>query len=148
MDKLIFLPPPLIALLLAGTGIGLDHLLPELPSLALPGLGVVMMAAGFFLLISALLSFRSFRTTVIPHGDPSALITLGPYLWTRNPIYLGLTTVLFGFTLYFGGLAIFLAPPVLAGLLGRIHIPHEEAKLSSRFGDAYEAYRQRVARWL
>lgn len=148
MDKLVFIPPPLIALLLAGTGVGLDRQLPNLPVLALPGLGVVIMAVGFFLLISALLSFRSFRTTVIPHGDPRALITLGPYLWTRNPIYLGLATALFGFALYFGGLVVFLAPPVLAGLIGRIHIPHEETKLSSRFGEVYEEYRRRVARWL
>lgn len=148
MDKLVLIPPPLIAALLAGAGVGIDSMFPGLPVLVLPPLGVLLMAEGGVLVASTLLSFRLFRTTVIPHGDPTAFITLGPYLWSRNPIYLGLVMILSGFALYFSGLFLFLAPLVFLGLIGKIHVPHEEAKLSSRFGEAYAEYRDRVARWL
>lgn len=148
MDKLILLPPPLVALALAGAGVAVDRLLLAWPVLALPLLGLLLIAVGLLLLISSAVSFRRFRTTIIPHGDPAVLITAGPYLWTRNPIYLALLTVLSGFALYFGGLALFLAPPAFYAVIGRVHIPHEEAKLSARFGETYGEYRQRVACWL
>jgi protein-S-isoprenylcysteine O-methyltransferase Ste14 len=148
MDKLISLPPPVIALLLVGMGFGLDLLIPGLPALQLPLLGIVLMATGVFLAALALLNFRSFRTTAIPHGNPTALVTTGPYVWTRNPMYLGVLTALCGFAFYFGGLPLFIAPPAFFVLIGQAHIPYEESKLSSRFGEAYAKYRRLVERWL
>jgi protein-S-isoprenylcysteine O-methyltransferase Ste14 len=148
MEKLIFVPPPLIALLLVSLAFGLDRLLPKLPAVPLPGLGIVLMASGVFLGASALLNFRWLRTTFIPHGDPTALVTLGPYRWTRNPMYLGLFTTLLGFACYFGKLPLFLVPPAFFLIIDRCHISYEEAKLLGLFGEAYAEFRRRVARWL
>jgi protein-S-isoprenylcysteine O-methyltransferase Ste14 len=148
MDKLISLPPPLIALLLVGLGFGLDLLVPGLPALPLPLLGVVLMSVGVFLAVLALLNFRGFRTTALPHGNPSVLVTTGPYAWTRNPMYLGLLTALCGFAFYFGSLPLFVAPPAFFALMNRTHIPYEESKLLGRFGEAYAKYRRLVERWL
>jgi protein-S-isoprenylcysteine O-methyltransferase Ste14 len=106
------------------------------------------MAAGLSLGLLALLHFRQRRTTFVPHGEPTALVMAGPYMWTRNPMYLGLFTLLLGFALYSGGLPLFLAPAAFSLILDRAHIPYEEARLSKLFGEAYNEYQKRVARWL
>lgn len=148
MEKLVLVPPPFIALLLIGTAFGLESLVPRLPSFPLPGLGILLMATGAFLGASALQNFRRHRTTFVPHADPTTLVTVGPYLWTRNPMYLGLCTVLLGFACYFGALPLLLVPPAFFLIIDRIHIPYEEAKLARLFGEPYSALRRQVARWL
>jgi protein-S-isoprenylcysteine O-methyltransferase Ste14 len=148
MEKLVFVPPPIIALLLIGLAFGVDCLLPKLPLLRLPGLGILLMATGFFLGITALLNFRRHRTTFVPHGNPTVLVTRGSYIWTRNPMYLGLFTALLGFACYFGNLLLFLVPLAFFLIIDRHHIPYEEAKLLQLFGDDYGEFRQQVARWL
>jgi protein-S-isoprenylcysteine O-methyltransferase Ste14 len=148
MEKAVFAPPPLIALALIGLAFGVSLLLPGLPAARLPLLGTLLMASGTFLGLSALLNFRQHRTTFVPHGEPTALVRLGPYGWTRNPMYLGLSTALLGFAFYFGSLPLFFVPPAFYLIIDRVHIPYEEAKLSHLFDGAYEEYRQRVGRWL
>jgi protein-S-isoprenylcysteine O-methyltransferase Ste14 len=148
MEKLIFFPPPAVALLLLAVAFGLDRLLPHLPSVHLPGLGVLLMVSGIFLGLMALGNFRRRRTTFVPHGAPSTLVTEGPYLWTRNPMYLGLLTALLGIACYLGKLPFYLAAPGFFLVIDRHHIPYEEAKLLGLFGEAYAEFRRRVARWL
>lgn len=148
MNKLVLVPPPVVALLLLGLGFGLDALFPALPRIVLPGLGIVLAATGLTLGLLALLRFKEQRTTPIPHGEPSALVLSGPYLWTRNPMYLGLLTAVGGCALYFGALPLFIALPGFFVLVGKVHIAHEEAKLAGLFGEAYAAFKASVPRWL
>lgn len=148
MNRFVILPPPVLALSLLALGYGLDHLFPGLPRPHLPLLGVILMASGLALGLMSLAFFRQHRTTPIPHGEPSALVLKGPYLWTRNPMYLGLLTASLGVACYLGGLPLFLAPPAFCALINRIHIPHEEAKLAGLFGGDYAEFRDRTARWL
>jgi protein-S-isoprenylcysteine O-methyltransferase Ste14 len=148
MHKLVLVPPPVIALLLLGLGFGLDALFPGLPKIALPALGIVLAASGIALGVLALLRFKAQGTTPIPHGEPSALVLAGPYLWTRNPMYLGLLTALAGCVLYFGGSPLFIALPGFFVLISKVHIAHEEAKLAGLFGEAYAAFKASVPRWL
>lgn len=148
MEKLVLVPPPVIALVLLGLAYGLEQALPGLTLLrASPG-GFVLAGAGFLLALSALLGFLKQRTTPIPHGEPSALVVAGAYRWTRNPMYLGIFTALLGVALYLGTLPFFLVPPAFVLAIGRIHIPFEEAKLAGLFVAAYEDFKARVPRWL
>lgn len=147
MAKLIFVPPPVIALVLLGLAYALEKALPGLALLHAPLGGFALVGAGVLLAVSALLGFLKQRTTPIPHGEPSALVVTGAYRWTRNPMYLGVFTVLFGVALYFGTLPFFLVPPAFVLAIGRIHVPFEEAKLAGLFGTAYEDFKARVPRW-
>ena len=77
----------------------------------------------------------------------SALITEGPYRFSRNPLYLGGN--LFGFL----GAALVVGSPgtIVLTLLGLIAtdrmIRREERQLEARFGDEWRSYRRRVRRW-
>ena len=146
---LIRLPPPVIALCLLATAGFIHGVLPVLEILpATPAGGFVWGGSGLALALTAAFQFKTLKTTVLPMGTPSELVTLGAYLWTRNPMYLGLLTTLVGFALFIGTLPFFLVPWAFFLTVNRVHIPYEEAVLNQQFGPTYERYAKRVNRWL
>lgn len=113
------------------------------------GPGWALVAAGAVLMAWAAGTMARARTTVIPHEQPSRLVTAGPFAVTRNPIYLADVLVLTGLCLVFG--APLAALPLAAGFVAVISarfIQPEEARLAAAFPEAFAAYRRRVRRWL
>lgn len=146
-------PPPLIFLLPLGVGIWLHHLIPLLHVTGTAG--TLLRRAGAVLVILALLligwamrSFRRMRTSVIPVQPSSALVLLGPYRHTRNPMYLSMTLLYLGMTLWTLALWPLLFLPVILIIMQRAVIGREEAYLARRFGEEYLAYRAQVRRWI
>ena len=79
---------------------------------------------------------------------PTALVTRGPFRFSRNPIYLGFLLIYAGGGLLLNSLwIVLLVSGVIAGLTQAI-IVRDEQLLEKRFGDEYRAYRARVRRWL
>ncbi len=148
MNTLFFFPPPMVALLLVWVAYGLDKSFPGLELVPASTGGLAWLASGVALAASAAYQFRQLKTTVLPFGSPTQLVTLGAYLWTRNPMYLGLLTALIGFAFYMGTLPFWLVPPAFFLIINRIHIPYEEARLTDAFGEDYRRYVERVRRWL
>jgi len=128
----------------------LNRLLPL--SLAFPKalgwLGYVLVLAGVGSAFSAMSQFRKAQTTVDPHGSVSAIVSSGPYRFSRNPIYLGLTCFLIGFPLIFQTYWGLILSVVFIMLINTLVIQHEEAYLEKKFGDVYSSYKSRVRRWL
>ena len=148
MNKLNLFPPPVVALLLLGVAFGFHRVFPALEILPPTAGGIAWLGAGLALSASAAWQFRQVKTTVLPFGTPQQLVTLGAYLWTRNPMYLGLLTALIGCAFYMGALPFWLVPAGFFLIINRLHIPYEEAKLTDVFGADYTRYQQRVNRWL
>lgn len=110
--------------------------------------GLLLIAAGVGLAAWAALEFRRAGTTVIPHREPEALVTGGPYRFSRNPIYLADMAILAGWCLLCGTLAgLILLAPFFAVLERRFIFP-EEARLTAALGKPYTDYAARVRRWL
>ncbi len=86
--------------------------------------------------------------TPAPVAPPTALVAAGPYRWTRNPMYVGVTAVLLGEALACWSL------PLLLHALGTwttmclFVLLYEEPALTRRFGESYLAYRRAVPRWI
>jgi protein-S-isoprenylcysteine O-methyltransferase Ste14 len=146
----VIAPPPLLyggALLV---GAGLDRLIP-LPVLA-AGMGktpgIVLIAVGLLLGGWCVALFLSAGTAVQPHHPSTAIVTTGPYRWSRNPIYLALTAVSVGLGLWANSAWMLglLLPTLVIMRIGVIG--PEERYLEAKFGDAYRAYKARVRRWL
>jgi protein-S-isoprenylcysteine O-methyltransferase Ste14 len=78
-------------------------------------------------------------------APPQRLITTGPYVLCRNPMFLGAILYYFGLgSLLFSIIAGFLAF-ILGFLIGGLyHRFIEEKELVLKFGEEYEAYRRRV----
>jgi protein-S-isoprenylcysteine O-methyltransferase Ste14 len=110
--------------------------------------GTLFLAAGLVVIAWGLLTFFRARTAVMPHHSASRLVTHGPYRFTRNPMYLGMTLLHLGLALRANmGWPLLLLPLVLYTLY-RLVISREERYLTSAFGAAYEDYRRRVRRWI
>jgi protein-S-isoprenylcysteine O-methyltransferase Ste14 len=99
---------------------------------------------------AAMIQFRRAHTTIDPHKPETAnaLVTSGVYAWTRNPMYLGLSTLLLGWAITLGTLSPLAGPVLFVLLIQRVQILPEEHALRMRFGQDYDQYCRRVNRWL
>jgi len=146
--KLVFIPPPVYALLLLALAQLLAVWLPLPVDLSAEWLALLLGAAGIGLLLWAWFHFRQWRTTPVPFGTPSALVLTGPYRWTRNPMYLGIVLVLVGLVFLLGSPWFLLVPAGFWQIVNRLFIPYEEARLTELFGRDYQAFTVTVRRWL
>ncbi|HEY5984602.1 MAG TPA: isoprenylcysteine carboxylmethyltransferase family protein [Anaerolineales bacterium] len=146
----VAVPPPLVFLFFLLAALGLNVALPlPAPWLAiLRPLGGVAVLAGVLLGPWAVSRMRKYRTSPSPDKPTAVLITDGPYGIMRNPIYVGFTLIVIGFSLVAGTLWGLLLAPFLIMAATRLVVVHEEEYLASRFGQRYEDYRSRVRRWL
>jgi protein-S-isoprenylcysteine O-methyltransferase Ste14 len=98
--------------------------------------------------LSAFISFRRARTTVIPGRAANALVTSGPYQITRNPMYVSFAVLYTGVTLWLNTWWPALVLPVVIFVIDRAVIRSEERYLGAAFPKEYAEYRARVRRWL
>ncbi len=112
----------------------------------LVGGGLILI--GLVLLVIAGGLFKRAGTDMIPFRDVSALVTTGVYRFTRNPMYLGMLSVLLGCAITVGSSFALLIPPAFAIIIEWRFIRPEEGMLRDLFGEEYVAYCKRVRRWL
>jgi len=98
----------------------------------------------------AIAAFRRARTTVNPSKpiEASAMITSGVYRVSRNPMYLGLLLVLFGWATALSNPLAFALLPAFVAYITRFQISPEERALFSKFGSEFVTYKESVRRWL
>ncbi len=141
--------PPLLALVCLVVALALHFVMPEPRTVYVHHvLGLLLTAGGIGLSFYAAALFQALDTTKNPYGEPSKLVTPMPYTFTRNPMYLGLTTALVGLAVFFGSVVMLLAPAVFFTVIDRVVIPQEEQTMERRFGAEYLEYKGRVRRWL
>jgi len=111
-------------------------------------LAVAWFAHLFFPIGWALLALVQAGNDPRPDRPDAAMVTTGPFRFSRNPIYLGFLVVVLGFALRWGDLWGWLALIICHFALDRLVVAKEEAYLTTRFGAAYEGYRKQVRRWV
>jgi protein-S-isoprenylcysteine O-methyltransferase Ste14 len=128
----------------------LDRVLPMWRWHWAPGrwLGIALVVAGLSLTLASARLFRRRKTAIKPFEQSSVLVVEGPYRVSRNPMYVGLCTVLAGIGLLLESFAPLVVIPVFVGVIRTRFIAAEEQMLAQQFGDAYAEYRSRVRRWL
>jgi len=80
--------------------------------------------------------------------DKSYLLMRGPYAFSRHPMYLSELALLFGWSIFYGSVAVLIVFVVGCVFFNFVKVPHEERALEARFGEAYREYKKRVPRWL
>lgn len=111
--------------------------------------GVVLIVFGIALSAWARLTFSRHGAEILPWSDAhSALVTSGPFRFSRNPMYLGLVVIGVGVALAAGTWLMWLVPVVVFALDQFVIIPFEEQSVERTFGEAFRAYRARVRRWI
>jgi protein-S-isoprenylcysteine O-methyltransferase Ste14 len=100
--------------------------------------------------LSALVVQRFARasTPVSPLRATRALVTTGPYRYSRNPDYLGQAGIFIGAAIVSNRLWPVLVLPAVLSIVRWTVIEREEQYLARLFGDAYREYARRVPRWI
>ena len=148
----LFLRALFAFLLLPGTiGFAVPLLLvePEFRERPLHAAGFILVTLGIVLLLACVREFYvAGKGTLAPWSPPKHLVTSGPYRFSRNPMYVAMSSLLIGWAWLFGSPALgwwavfMIAAFHLRSLLG------EEPRLARVFGDSWTAYRARAPRWV
>jgi protein-S-isoprenylcysteine O-methyltransferase Ste14 len=112
-------------------------------------LGLVPLMVGFAALLWCVRDFYvAGKGTLAPWAQPTELVVVGLYRYSRNPMYIAVTLMLLGWAFAFGsnGLLVYAAAVVLAFHL--MVVLGEEPWLVRTHGSIWEQYKSRVPRWL
>jgi protein-S-isoprenylcysteine O-methyltransferase Ste14 len=93
-------------------------------------------------------TMKAAGTNVNPGLPALAIVSHGPFAFTRNPLYLSLIALFtaIGLTLASPAFLVLVAPLVLVLHFGVVR--REERYLDAKFGDTYRGYKARVRRWI
>ena len=153
MNALALKVPPVAQVIITAAAMyGVSKMVPALTfslngSTALAvGLGVMGMSLG----VMGVTQFRKAQTTPNPQAleKVSSLVTSGIYRYSRNPMYLGLVLILLGWAFYLSHFLAFVLLPVFILYMTRFQIQPEEQMMARTFGKTYQAYLNKVRRWI
>ena len=121
---------------------------PLLGFLSLRVIGALMIVAGLPVLLD---SFARFAVqglgTPAPVAPPQHLVINGLYRHVRNPMYVAVSSLIFGQGLLFGNVSVLEYGFVVWLTFFAFVLLYEEPALRGKFGEQYEEYCIRVPRW-
>ncbi|MDB6056807.1 MAG: putative protein-S-isoprenylcysteine methyltransferase-like protein [Verrucomicrobiales bacterium] len=146
------IPPPIVTALFGAAMWGVAQISPrvDLATGIRTPIACLFFVMGVTVSGSALIAFRRARTTVNPNRPEkaSSLVDFGVYRFTRNPMYLSLTSLLIGWTVLLAAPVALLGPILFVLFTTRFQIIPEERVLAAKFGNEFGDYRSRVRRWI
>ncbi len=84
----------------------------------------------------------------MPTEPTTMLVTDGPFRFTRNPVYLGMTMAYAGLAMMSRRLGPLLTLPGVLTLVQSGVVKRGERYLARKFGEAYKRYQAAVPQWL
>jgi protein-S-isoprenylcysteine O-methyltransferase Ste14 len=141
--------PPIVYFVAILAGFGLNAVWPvEVVPHAIEPIGGWLSLLAVALFVLSVREFRRARTPIRTRKPVTAVITTGPYRFSRNPIYLSFTLLQLGLGLWANSAWVVgtLIPTLV--LLSYGVIAREERYMAQRFGDEYLRYRAAVRRWI
>ena len=111
--------------------------------------GLMLILSGLVVMgLTISLFIRIGKGTLAPWSPTKKMVITGPYRYVRNPMILGVLTVLLGEALIVWSKNILLWA-VSFFIINTIYfIISEEPDLEKRFGEEYREYKKHVSRWL
>ena len=144
-------PPPIYFLIFAGLAYLLHLFFPMVSVLTWSQFFTwPFLVIGILLDFSALYLFIQNKTSISPLNfkKTKSLVISGPYRWTRNPMYLGLLSLLLAWCCWLGSLSSFITSVGFVWVVTYLQIRPEEVALKQLFGNRYIEYSKTVRRWI
>lgn len=112
-------------------------------------IGLIPVLFGVFVYIRCAWSFASKgKGTPAPIDPPKELVLQGMYKYVRNPMYIGVLSLLIGEAIFFASLLIALYTVLVFICFHLFVVACEEPTLRAKFGDSYRRYCDSVPRWI
>jgi protein-S-isoprenylcysteine O-methyltransferase Ste14 len=143
----VLVPPPLIfgVALAAGLALGTAEIVRKRSCDVIAGSAAALLGATLGL--ATIVALKRAGTHLRPDRPTTALVTTGPFRYTRNPAYVGATLVYIGAGLAARSVPALTFLPIALVVLERGVVEREERYLERRFGDTYRQYKATVPRW-
>ncbi len=110
--------------------------------------GLPVAAGGIFLLVWCVRDFYVFgKGTLAPWDPPKKMVKVGLYQYMRNPMYVGVLTMVLGWGILFQSPALLVYTGILFLAFHIRILTNEEPWLAKTFGRDWQAYKDRVPRW-
>ncbi len=145
--KVLTLPPNILLLAIIA-GLVLNWIFPLDWGRTWGGLGLIILILSLGLIFWCKKLFDDAGTNIRPDEPSLTLITEGPYMYSRNPVYLG-------FLSGFAGLAMLANAPIMLLILIPLFfalqhyvVKPEETYLEEKFGSEYRNYMDMTKRWI
>ena len=111
-------------------------------------IGAMIMIVNLIIGLLAVRFMLAAKTSPNPYRPTNALVLSGPYRFSRNPMYVGLTLLYAGLMIFFELTWGLLLLPVVIWLITIWVVVPEERYLEQKVGTEYLNYRSRVRRWI
>ncbi len=109
--------------------------------------GVLIAFSGFVLMGKARDLFKKHQTT-LQIEKSSHLVVEGVFSKTRNPMYMGMTILVLGFSVISTNILALVLPLLFSTIVGLVFVRKEEKLMFDVFGNDYLEYKKRVRRWV
>jgi len=126
------------------------HFIPSIKRMVAPPyhyLGLLLIVFGSITTLLADQLFKKNKTEIKPYEDPITLVTSGPFRISRNPMYLGMSMILLGLTVFLGSWLMLVFPVSYIVIIEVFFIRTEERNLERVFSKPYLDYKKKVRRW-
>lgn len=112
-------------------------------------IGYCFLLIGLILFLSSIFLFSTKgKGTLAPWSPTSKLVIAGPYKFVRNPMIIGVISILAGEAFLLNTISI-LIWAMLFFVINTLNFEFvEEPKLERKFGDDYVSYKNNVNRWI
>jgi protein-S-isoprenylcysteine O-methyltransferase Ste14 len=142
--------PPLIALACAAVGWAIHYfwpvsVAPRPIAWLIAGIAGV---ASMSLALWGAMQLKRAGTAIDPYGSSSAIVTSGPYAYSRNPLYVAIGLLFAAIALACNSAAMLAMIPPWFVIMHFGVVLREEQYLAAKFGATYTAYQRQVRRWL
>ena len=112
-------------------------------------LATIQILVGAGILLTCIWSFgRVGKGSLAPFDETQKIIVVGLYKYLRNPMYVGVTLILLGESMFFRSLPLLIYTAIAFAAFNAIVMGYEENRLRYKYGDEYRRYASRVGRWL
>lgn len=111
--------------------------------------GIPLLVAGSALLLWCIRDFYvAGRGSLAPWAPPTRLVVVGPYRLSRNPMYIAVLIVLWGWATMFAARTLWIYAAFVAVAFHLRVVFGEEPWLARTHGEEWATYRAQVPRWV
>lgn len=113
-------------------------------------ISLFLLIFGLVVFISAVISFRTHKTTVNPlePRKASSLVTSGIFKFSRNPMYLGMLIILLSISFKFNLIGGMISSLFFYIFITKFQIIPEEVAMNELFGNEFIDYEKKTRRWI
>ena len=113
-------------------------------------ISLFLLILGLLVFISAVKSFRTYKTTVNPlePRKASSLVTTGIFKFSRNPMYLGMLIILLSISFKFNLIGGIITSLFFYIFITKFQIIPEEVAMNELFGNEFIDYAKKTRRWI